>query len=109
MELHNKLRTLRKELGLTQKEFAAKLGIHLSQITKYEAGISLPSIPILSKIAHTCEISTDYLISGVDKELAKRSRINDVELLEILRQIDNLPKNRREKIKWAIKGIISSE
>ena len=109
MELQNKMKDLRRELGLTQKEFATKIGIHLSQIAKYESGVSIPSIPVLVKIARACQTSLDHIVFGVDKKLSKKARINDEELLDLLRRIDKFPKNKREKTKWAIKGIISSD
>lgn len=108
MELHNKIRALRKELDLTQREFATKVGINFSQIAKYETGVSVPSLAILIRIARACQVSLDYIVFGIDKNFAKRARINDEDLLDFLRQIDKFPKNKREKVKWAIKGMLSA-
>jgi len=109
MSLGNRIRTLRKELGLTQNEFAAKLGIHGRQLSRYEVDINTPSIDILRKIADLCEVSLDYIGYGKDKALARRSKIEDAELLDILRRIDHLKKPHRDKVKWAIKGILTSD
>lgn len=108
MSLGSRIRSLRKELGLTQNEFAAKLGIHGRQLSRYEVDVNKPSIDILIKIADLCEISLDYLGYGKDRKLSKRSRIDDKDLLEIVRRIDRLKKNQRDKVKWAIKGLLSN-
>ena len=45
-----KLKTFRKSQGLTQNEFADKLGIERSNISRYENGDTLPSIEIFLEI-----------------------------------------------------------
>ncbi len=77
-------------MGLTQDEFASKLNMHGRQLARYEAGRCNPSIKVLKKIA-------------------KRSNINDLELLDLLRRIDRLKKPKREKLKWAIQGLLNTE
>ena len=105
----NKIKALRHELGMPQREFAKKIGIHPAQLARYEVSRSTPSIDILINIAKFCEVSVDYLVFGLDKEVLKRSRINDLELLELLRRIDNLKKPERDKLKWAIQGLLTSK
>ncbi len=53
---------LRKERDLTQQGMADAIGIHVTQIKRYEAGSSQPSLEILKKIALTFNITTDSLI-----------------------------------------------
>src|SRR3989338_8374224 len=72
-----KIKTLRKELGSTQKELAEKVGIHPAQLARYELGLSTPSLGVLIKLAKYCEVSIDYIVFGIDKEVARRSRIQD--------------------------------
>ena len=109
MAIGNRLKELRKELNLTQDELGAKLGVHGKQLARYEIGKMMPSIKVLSKIADFCEVSLDYLVYGNDKKLASRSQINDAELLDMLRRIDRLKKPKRERLKWAIKGLLDKE
>lgn len=101
-----KIRALRKELGLTQKELAEKVGVHPAQLARYELGLSTPSIGVLIRLAKYCEVSIDYIVFGIDKEVAKRSRIQDRELLDLTRRIDNLKRPQRDKLKWAIQGLL---
>lgn len=109
MVIGNRIKKLRKELGLTQDELAAKIKIHGRQLGRYELGRSVPAINTIKKIANFCEVSIDYLIYGQDKKIAKRTKINDPEILDILRRMDNLKKPQRDKIKWAIKSLLNGE
>lgn len=102
-----KIRALRKELGTTQRELAEKVGIHPAQLARYELGLSIPSLGVLIKLAKYCEVSIDYIVFGVDKDAAKRSRVQDQELLDLTRRIDNLKRPQRDKVKWAIKSLLN--
>ncbi len=53
---------LRKERNLTQQGMADAISIHVTQIKRYEAGTSQPSLEILKKIALTFNITTDSLV-----------------------------------------------
>jgi transcriptional regulator with XRE-family HTH domain len=109
MQVGERIKKLRKDMKLTQDEFAAKLKIHPKQLAKYEAGRSRPSINAIARIADFCEISTDYLIFGEDKTFAKKTRIQDVELMEYFRRANKLKKSDRDKVKWAIKSLLNGE
>ncbi|UWS28283.1 helix-turn-helix transcriptional regulator [Erwinia pyrifoliae] len=53
---------LRKQHGLTQPQMADKVGIHLTQVRRYESGETQPSLDILKRIAVTFSVSADWLI-----------------------------------------------
>lgn len=57
-----KIKTLRKERKLTQKELTHKIGVTASTITKYEIGQLEPNLETLTKIADTFNISISNLI-----------------------------------------------
>lgn len=109
MELGQRLKKIRKEMKLTQDEFSSKLNIHSKQLAKYEAGKSTPILEIIARIAKFCEVSTDYLIFGEDKSLAKKTKISDMELLEYFRRVNKLKRFERDKIKWAIKSFLNGD
>ena len=67
VEFGQKLRQLRKEHNLTQKELASMIGVKNSIISFYEVGERLPSPEIIRKLAETLHVSTDYLM-GVEKK-----------------------------------------
>ena len=53
---------LRKQKGLTQQALADALDLHITQLKRYEAGSSQPSLEAVKKIAQTLRVTTDSLI-----------------------------------------------
>jgi len=53
---------LRKDNKLTQQEMATTIGMHITQVKRYEAGQAQPSVEILKKIATAFHVTTDWLI-----------------------------------------------
>lgn len=66
INLGNRIKTLRLEKNINQKQLAAQLGVSASAIPAYEQGIRNPSLTVLIKLAHVFGVSTDYLL-GLDK------------------------------------------
>ena len=62
MPFPKKLAALRKENGLTQQALADKISIHVSQLKRYEAGTSQPTLDVLRKIALSLHVSSDVLL-----------------------------------------------
>ncbi len=52
MSIAQRLVSLRKQKGLTQQTLADSIGLHITQVKRYEAGTSQPSMEALKKIAH---------------------------------------------------------
>lgn len=62
MSIAARLITLRKERNLTQQEMADKIGVHVNQIRRYEAGSAQPSLEALKKIALAINVTIDSLV-----------------------------------------------
>ncbi len=62
MSFPNRLKQLRNEKGLYQKELADILGVSRPTITQYENGTRTPDHETLNKIADYFNISLDYLL-----------------------------------------------
>ena len=54
----------RRELGMTQKEFASRLFVTESAVSKWERGLSYPDITLLQNICAVLEVSEHELLSG---------------------------------------------
>lgn len=52
----------RKQKGLTQRQLAKKVGIHVIQISRYENGTSQPTLEVLRKMAIALHVSADALV-----------------------------------------------
>ena len=62
MEFKYRLVQLRKELGLTQEEFAEKIGYTRTAVSAWEIGRNEPSNADMIKIATLFNVTTDYLV-----------------------------------------------
>lgn len=70
MTTGEKIRTLRKELGLSQKQLAEKSGIIETTIRKYESGAQNPKLNNLQRLATALDIPLNDLLfpDGIDRE-----------------------------------------
>ncbi len=109
MTIKDVIKTLRKESGLTQQEFASRINVHVAQLIRYENGQCIPSVKALKRIADFCEVTTDYLINGRDEKLMKKTKIHDAKLLDLLRRVDKLKRPQRDQIKWAIEALLDKK
>ncbi len=64
--LNIRLKELRKECGITQKEFAGYFNLTESMISLYESGKRQPSYDVLKAISKRFNISIDYLVGMTD-------------------------------------------
>lgn len=62
MSFGTRLATLRKQRGLTQPALAELVGVHVSQLRRYEAGTSQPTLDVIRKTALALNTSADVLV-----------------------------------------------
>lgn len=65
----------RKELGLTQKEFADRLFVTESAVSKWERGLSYPDITLLRDICAVLDISEHELLTASEDTEARRAEL----------------------------------
>ena len=61
-KLSEKLKELRLEKGLSQKEVSTALGLTRNAFTNYENGYREPSLETLKTICQLFDVSADYLL-----------------------------------------------
>jgi len=59
-----RLKALRKQKKMTQKELAEKVDVRFPQLNKYECGLHAPSLIALVLIAEVLDTTVDYLLTG---------------------------------------------
>lgn len=64
--MHNNLRKLRKERGLTQISLQMKTGIEQALLSKYETGDRIPPTDTLLILADFYNVSIDYILCRTD-------------------------------------------
>ncbi len=62
--LKDRIRTIRTGLGLTQKEFAARIGTSQNVLANYETGRRNPSSSVINNICKTFHINEPWLRAG---------------------------------------------
>ena len=87
------LKKIRKDKGYTQETLAEKLNVVRLTVSKWEKGLSLPDVDMLSKIANVLETDVNILLDG---------QITTTDQSEIVKQLAKINeqltiKNRRYK------------
>lgn len=64
MDIGSRIKKLRKELDLTQTEFATRIGSVQNTVTGYESGRRNPSAPVISLICREFNVREEWLRDG---------------------------------------------
>ena len=89
-----KLKELRRESGLTQKQLADRLWLKKSTVSYYEQSVHYPSPEIIVKLAGIFHVTTDYLL-GIEQ---KKQTIDVTDLTdEDIEFLENAVKILRRK------------
>lgn len=86
MNMGTKLRTLRTENNLTQKQVADRIGLAISAVSSYESGTRYPSYEALIQLSRIFHVSTDYLLGLTEKRSIDVTGLDDSEV-ELLSQL----------------------
>ena len=105
MTFNERLKKIRLEKGLTKSDLAKTIGVHYSQIGRYEEKGAHPSADIMEKLANALEVSSDFLMNGTSNELAENT-LTDKELLNQFKTIEKLPEKDRNVVKVFLDAFI---
>lgn len=92
VNMGEKLRTLRIEKNLTQKQVADRIGLAISAVSSYESGSRYPTYDTLIKLARMFHVSTDYLLGIADKRNIDVTGLDDEDVGLISQLVDKLRK-----------------
>lgn len=93
-----KLKSLRIEKKLTQKQVADRIGLAISAVSSYESGTRYPSYDVLVKLARIFHVSTDYLLGMTDKRNIDVTGLNDNEI-ELVSQLIDILRNKNNDVR----------
>lgn len=105
MKIYERLKFLRKEQGLLQKNIADFLNISKSAYGYYEQGRNEPDIHTIVKLADFYQVSTDYLIGKTDVKQADLTKKES----DIIKMYRNLNKDDQNIIFGAVYALSSKE
>lgn len=103
-----RLKKLRQEKGLTQKDLAKLVGCETVLISRYERGEGLPKFDTLVTLAEVLHVSTDELALGrTPGEKPKDPPIQNVLLLERFRELETLPREDQTMVIQLVDAVIA--
>ena len=87
VEIGQRIRTTRRDRGLTQDALAAAVGVSRSAVAQWETGRAGQLTTHLAAIAATLEVGVEYLMHGDDKRAPfQASDGTDAALLRLYRE-----------------------
>lgn len=98
MDFGKRLKELRTQAGLTQKQLATQIGTSKSVVSFYENQERVPSPTVLVQLAAVFHVSTDFLLGIDNTEKLDISGLDDDDkkvvssMVEILRKKNNYKK-----------------
>jgi len=88
-----KLRTLRKNAGLTQKQLAERIWVTKAAVSNYELYGHMPSLETLVRIARVFHVTTDYLLGcETSRQIFEADGLTEEDMQVIQNMIDLLKK-----------------
>ncbi len=95
MSFGDRLNEVRKKKNFSQEELANLLGTKGPAIGRYERGIAKPTIEVACKLAKILNVSLDYLVGIIDREVDKKT-------LQTILDVQSLPNEIKDRIFYFI-------
>ncbi len=92
MNFGDKLKSLRKEAGMTQTDLAKRLGITKSVVSYYERQERTPSPDVLIQLTDIFHVTSDYLLGITHRKMIDVSDLNEDDMEFLLITIQTLRK-----------------
>jgi len=106
--LQERIKKLRKALGLTQQEFADHIGIKRNTVATYEIGRNVPLDPVIKSICREFNVNETWLRTGDGDMFVPRSR--EDELAAFMEQLlQSEPDDIRRRFVSAISRLSTKE
>lgn len=92
------LKKYRNNKNVSQEALAKSAGVHSTHLSRYERGLSLPSLEIAYNIAKALDVSIDELVYG-DNNIKMEQNIKDRELLSMFTKVQVLNEKQKDCMK----------
>ena len=103
MTFSKNLKQFRTDKKISQADFAKEIGVHVTHLSRYERGLSSPSLEVIQKIAEILNISIDTLVFGTN---TAENTIDDKELISLFKNVQTLADNQKQTIKDLISAFV---
>ena len=95
-----RLSGLRKERSLTQQALAEQVGLGITQMKRYEAGASQPTLEVIRKLSQALRVSADELLFG------KAQRGPDEDLRLQFEAVSRFNDDEKKVVKSVLEGLL---
>lgn len=76
--MQTRIKTIRKELGLTQTEFGESIGVKGNTVTGYETGLRTPSDAVVLAICKEYNVNEEWLRTGKGERFRQKTRHDEI-------------------------------
>ena len=94
-----RLTMFREELELSITQLANRTGIDYMQVSRYEKGLTLPSLETALRLARVLQVPVEELVTGkkaAEPPAPEPVAFNNTRLFDRMRDLDRLPPDRQE-------------
>lgn len=95
-----RLSTLRRERNLTQQALADMVSLGITQMKRYEAGTSQPTLEVIRKLSQALRVSADELLFG------KTERGPDEDLRLQFEAVSRFNEDEKKVVKSVLEGLL---
>lgn len=78
INIADRIQNLRKTTGMSQEELADRIGVSRQAVSKWESEQSTPDIEKIILLSNYFEVTTDYLLKGMELETERENKSNAV-------------------------------
>lgn len=105
-DFSGRLRSLRVQKHLSQEELGDLVGLHYTNIGRYERGLSKPNAETLKILADTLGVTGDYLYNGTSENYTKVN-FADRDLLRMFQEIEKYSEEEKRTVKDFLDAFIT--
>lgn len=89
--MKNRIKQIRKEIGLTQVDFGEKIGVKGNTVTNYETGLRNPTDAVILSICREFDVNEDWLRNGTGEMFRPISKDDEISMLfgKVLKDSDD--------------------
>ena len=73
--MNERIRLLRKELGLNQSDFGNKIGVKQGTVAGYESGARTPLDAVVSSICREFDVNEEWLRTGEGEQMTEQQKL----------------------------------
>lgn len=78
MNMSDRIQCLRKAKGISQEEFANKIGVSRQAVSKWESNQSTPDLEKIILMSDFFEVTTDYILKGIEPVKDKEQKTKEL-------------------------------